>query len=517
MARTLHIQVAMAGTVLALAWANSHAASPDAIGDGKTLDDVNISSPVPTFLAVMAAVESNDFATADGLMTKLLASSDFQKFDAPKQLQHLMMAVQIASSLKDHPRALKLARQASELSTGEAIPWQARLVMAGLAGDFTDAAFSFTTLLKRWPDSLQSIDERMLTRMCLQILHKADADSAFEMLQSLYAVDWWPVHVAALDQVKYLLARHALDRGNGPLARAVSADVTSVQGLLLMRIDKRFSAIVKGDPKRFNIERAAVNEVAHWRAETERDPRDLEWVRQLASALIVNRRCDESLRVLDHALQRLRENDSARNFSDTSDTNWIMNERSGALSCLGRWNEAERQLLESSHQAEQGMANVSQALNMANFYVRLNKPAEALRMLESFSAAETHAGPYGMAVVERVRHSVAVQTNDVAEKERTFAYLSAHRADAMPLYENALYDEGRMDELASIAIQNLTGPETRGLALAALQSFMSRPSPPYVVYRTEGAHDSREREDVKRVAKQFGTLEHFRIYRPPGF
>jgi hypothetical protein len=478
------------------------------------LDEVNISSPDADYASAIAAAQAGDLATADRLMSNLINSSDFGSQDVQKQWTQLLMSAQVAGTLNDFARALVLASRASELPVDDPSPWALRLGIAFKLHDGTEAARSLTALVQRWPQALKQNGKNQLGNAFSMAILQANSDAAYELLQALQKANWDPLPPASRDSFRYHLARLALDRDNADLAATMTRDIVELGTLIYMRIDQRFSAIVATNPRQFDIERAAASAVVEARAKVASNPSSLEDFQALSEALRTNRQCKDSLTVLNKALQRWRSGDVNAAFSDASAINWIMDARSSALGCLGRWNEAAEQMLEATRQTEHGKTNVSQVLNLAELYADLERPSDALQLLELLK--DTTTSIYGGAVAEGVRHTVAVQTQNSVEMRRSMEYLAAHQADAPRIYSHALFEENRYDEVANAIVHNLADPKNRAQALAELQEFSVMPQTRLTASQADRYKALQSRSDIKAAVTQYGRIERFNIYRPPG-
>jgi hypothetical protein len=169
-------------------------------------------------------------------------------------------------------------------------------------------------------------------------------------------------------------------------------------------------------------------------------------------------------------------------------------------------------MVEASKQPDNGAANVNQVLDLAVLYADLNRPTEALRVLQTFGSRRTSA--YGQAVIEGIRYAVATQMHDAAEISRTETYLAAHQAEAPYIYINALAISGKWDELATIVMRKLQDPETRAGMLVRMQVYRQEPLTPFERRHPDTFKILCARDDVKAAVRMYGRIAKLNIYRP---
>lgn len=478
-----------------------------------------IDSPEAAVANVLRAVEEGRRNDAFAACSRLIASDAFAMLGTQRQRSILALAYSLARNLEDKTAAVEYARRATMIDGATGEDWQRRAISAMEAGDFADAAVSLTTIAKKWPRQLSTFPARVVGMTLDRVLSLDDADDAHGLLVALDGAGWLAVqdHDMA-SKYRYQLVLLALDRGNTAYATTLAKQVRGVRELIMMRADGRFDAIVKRNRDQFDIGRAVQREISEYRRALSRRPRSLRALVDLCRSMRVNRESAEVMSLVDEALTKWRSSSRERAFDDIEHIIWIMNMRSDLLVDLGRWDEAARQLSEAVMLPEQTKPNISQVLNLARLYVSLDRHQDARALLVSHDYLAGASSPYGRAVLEGIRYSIARKMNDSGELQRAREYIVKHKDDAKLTYEHMLAEEGLLDEVAALTIAALENPRTRGTALARSQGFADRP------FRTPGDEERSRfydalyaRADIRSTVDRYGKIEYYDIYGFIGF
>ncbi|HEY1632763.1 MAG TPA: hypothetical protein VGF56_15710 [Rhizomicrobium sp.] len=157
---------------------------------------------------------------------------------------------------------------------------------------------------------------------------------------------------------------------------------------------------------------------------------------------------------------------------------------------------------------EDGGVNVSQAINLADFYDDLGCPREAL------VATQTIGDPsgYGAMAYQRARACAFVQLGDKDGLAESVAYMQAHEADSASALLEAEICIGNMDEAAAAAIRLLGNPALRGDIIGELQDYKDLPEPPLAAQLHARWRALAARPDVAADVAKYGRVLHWPIW-----
>ena len=450
-------------------------------------------------------------AANDTLVT--LIEEEFDNLSAIQQHHALFLEAVCALQLREFPRALTLAQTSSALPDATAEDWALRLQAATANRDLADAAISLTHLARLDTRALNSFKKEYVMRLVSETAKLSDTEIRYNLLYALYDARYVADVGTSSDYLWYSLALLMLEKGEMDQAADVINNLHNTLPTLFMRVDKRFAAFVAANPQKFDMKRVAAAEVEYWQQVIDHNPRSLSAVYSEINALLVNQQYEQALQVADAAMEKIELGTPESAFDDADTVNWLANIRATALSKLGQFDAASKQMQIASEALENGHANVSQLLNLAEFQVVLKRPQEALDTLQRLSAATSG---YGKMTLENIRHLAAIQMNNAAERQRSMVYIAEHRSDAPAVYVEALLDEGDLDSAAQVVIQNVTDPKERAHTLASWQTYQEGEQTPVALERSQTIKRLMSREDMQTVFHQYGVIETFAIDRPPG-
>ncbi|MGH8028401.1 MAG: hypothetical protein ACREO3_00555, partial [Arenimonas sp.] len=330
------------------------------------------------------------------------------------------------------------------------------------------------------------------------------------LLEALFAAHWDPLAPAASDRW-FELAEIRLQRGDLAGASAAIARIASASVIAQLRTDRRFDALVDRDLPRFDLHAAAVAELAALRTRAARTPTLIAPRVAIMSTLMELGRDDEALAEADAMEADVAAAGPGRvAFDDQDEMVWVRDHRSIALLRLGRVDEAVAQMEAASQMREDGVPNVSQALNLAHVQSRRGRAADARIALAR--VGESLSG-YGRMVQVQEEMRAALLEGDPVRSEVALAYLVVHAEDSPQIARLALVDANRLDEAAARLVADLAAPTTRPGALSDVQDFLVPPPLP-----ADAEHRARwqrllERADVRAAIDRVGRREHYEVYR----
>lgn len=260
-----------------------------------------------------------------------------------------------------------------------------------------------------------------------------------------------------------------LEVGQDAEAARVADKVTTAVDLFGMKLDKRFAAIVKADPKLFDIDRAAVAELERLQKLYGQAPQGA-GADQIIEAMRTLGRFDEALTFADKTLTKPELLDD-RGYDNR---NWIEDRRALVLWDMGRFDEAIAAQRVAASRKEHGRDNVSQVINLADMLIDQGRFLEALEVVEPMSRSGT-ISPFGAGFVAGIRVCAYNGLSDEKAAQEAFAFVEAHVSDNRKARLSALLCANDTAGAAAHMIAWLSDPMDREEALRELSPAPDRP------------------------------------------
>jgi tetratricopeptide (TPR) repeat protein len=253
----------------------------------------------------------------------------------------------------------------------------------------------------------------------------------------------------------------------------------------------------------------------HLREVAAAEPQRLQIVNEIASMTILAGQDDAALKIVDDALAKARPAGGEKPaYTDMDQLIWTLNYRSSALYDLGRYAEAAAPMEEAAEKPEDGGENVSQMINLAEFYADVGRPADALRVIAK--VADRPMSPYGTMQVVDVRAMAYAQLGDKAGFAKALDYAKAHAEDAPDTLVRILLYANDLDGAAKAYIRRLGDPDQRTTALMALQIWRLPPGiSPFERELERRRGEVLDRPYVQAAINEVGRVERYDIYAPP--
>jgi len=454
-------------------------------------------------------VGQKQYAQADDILRNLLAPDEFHALAGAQRLLALRLGALTALQLRSPQRGLTLIRRACEMPQAAGEDWTLRVWAANSAREPREAAQALTVLAQRWPDRLSRLQERGALDPAMRALDKygsdADRDIVLSALFTVYfatepdsSSGWWRD-----------LALVQLGRSEQAAAVATLGRVTDPYVVISIEADKRFERIRSELDSRLNVA-----EIARWSIESaahrvRRNPDRLLPLIRLADLLADSLRFEESLRVVESAIDR-QEAQGETAYAD-SDALYatLLDYRAEALFSLGRFDAAVEQLKSASAPAPSAGRNVDQVIDLAGTYAQLGRPQEALATLEKLTPADG-----GELQAELVKLCAQVQLHDRKSSAESLRVLGEHRDEALGTYQEALLIAQRTDEGAALLISRLADPRLRSAALVAVQHYSAGARSPWMLEEDRLWRALIERADAREAIAAVGTLRAYPLRQP---
>ncbi len=457
---------------------------------------------------------ARDFEQALQSLTLLANTRGFSTLSATEQLEALAMAGRAATELHQDRASWEFSRRATEIPGASPATWLARARSAQKAQEVSDEILSLATYFERSPEPLKLFRNEILFQT-LRDAARLPVSSGLELryLRALYHAHWVLRDGQEPSYAWEKLALRLLEHGDEAEAAEVSTHIKNPDALIEMHIDRRFDPIVANHPDQFDVDAAASRQLRFIEAAVEREPQSLENKNSLIEALLRRQRYSAALEVTDsiEADRAGHQGDSNYLTRMESDYNWTLDLRAHALTGLNRWEEAVLQLETANHLPENGSDNVSQAINLAELNNDVERPDQALVILNRVKGP---LSPYGAAAAALERVRANVQLREEGEVAASLKFLSDHREDSLKLYQLALSDAGELDAAAQLMIERLTNPETRLEALDTVQHFAESPSTPVTAAEDARWEAVLARPEVRAAIEKVGRIETFSLRYP---
>jgi tetratricopeptide (TPR) repeat protein len=447
-----------------------------------------------------------------GAYTALQAAIDapaFGQINESAQHQALYLTGALALNQNDYKRAHEYFQRSSSMPGSAGEDWFYRFEAAYQLDDTPDAALSLSMLAAVWPETAARIKDEAVLRVANEAYKLPDRQISTRLLNALFNMHWTMEGGIEPSALWRKLATLCLQSNDMKAAMAAVARVTDPYTLVDMRADNRFQAMIKSMPARFDVGKAALDKLVQIQHLADANPRSLYWLMELTYAMLELGRFEEVLKLTDQVIAQAKPQEGQKPaFDDMNNLIWIMDSRARALRGLKRWDEAIAQLLRAGRRPERGDLNVSQAINLGILYYQLDRPDDALEVIEELG----DLSPYGRMQVAKVKLVAAVEKQDAAGVDKALQYLRDHQSDApSTLLEGLLYTD-RLDEASQMLQSWLADPILRANALAQVQQFAHPPHPPRQAQADDRFEALCARPEVRDAIAKVGKVGRYEIY-----
>ena len=485
----------------------SHSTKPAARADAASIGLATDAAQADPLTAASTWVAEKNWPQALAALRSIIDDRTFTKLPIGDQYRALSVAGRVASYHGPPELGYEYLGRAIAMPQAEYGDWYERLLAAGKLGHKADLVSALTVLMQRWPDRAGKIDSDFILQVVIEA-HYLPSGTVLPLLQALYNAHWklkWNIEPSATwrDLALLLLEKDRLSEAN-----EVATHITDSYVLIAMRADRRFDAVVAGNPAQFDIEQAAQREFHTLQAASDATPQSLQLKSRVILLLLNQQHYEAALASADSILSDIRStNYPGKLFEDfAEERSWFLGLRSTALQRVGRWDEGVAQLAAASLLLEKHGGNVDQLIDLGDLYCSLGRPREALSAIAGVTAATS---PYGAMHIENVRLNAASQLGDVKQVARSLQYLRVHRTDAPGMYEDALVTVNQADRAAHELIAELTNPVERQDALLSIQNFAPALSTPRDKDMDARRRSVIARSDVQAEIWKVGRVESY--------
>jgi tetratricopeptide (TPR) repeat protein len=455
------------------------------------------------------ALLSDKFAEAAAAVEDALSMPEFAELDDSVQFHVFLLGAHADSGREEYLGAHEFMVLATEFQEATAEHWFMRARYASWVDAWPDALTAVTHIAKRWPDDMTSENALLVSRIAYRSKERGrNKAEVLDLLNTLFRVNFtleWGTEPSGL---WFELISDALDRGDLRRAREISRRVQDPATLLHLRVDRRFEALVRSEPRVFDLKAAVTRECKRLAKAVAANPRSLSVRVQYGYALLTAGRFAELLRLTDDVIAKVNTaQEGASAFDDIPDElNWIYNHKAESLRALGRWEEALTVMEAGVRTEEGGSRNVSQAINLGWHYVDFGRPQDALDALQGIDWGHS-LSPYGRMQFQHVRYRAYLQLGNAREADNVLAYLREHREDAEGTWQLVLVDAGDFEGAAALLISRLRDQEQRYEALGEVQEYLPMPRLPRQAAQLASWEKLVSRPDVAAAIAEVGRRE----------
>ncbi|MHA6204117.1 hypothetical protein ACXU4B_06835 [Dyella soli] len=285
-------------------------------------------------------LRNGNLAAATAAFNRVLRSSAFARLPEEQRYHALAASGLLAQEAKENEAALRLLRQATGFRQADGRIWYTRLAIAFDLKDYTDSAYCVATIARRWPETLDDINDHAIYQIADRLDTTAAQASKRQMLESLHDARWMDSDGVPSplwrDLARLLIAQGRMDK-----AAAVAAQIDSARVAISMRIDKRFDGITQANPAAYDIDRIARAEVVAARERVRAEPGTLRRVTHLQGLLLGTREYDEVIALADGVIAQVKDVQGSSVYKDFDEEYvWVLDQRARALARQGHWDEA---------------------------------------------------------------------------------------------------------------------------------------------------------------------------------
>ncbi len=494
-------------TALALspaAWADDTPAAAVSTGD--------VSSTRAAMENGMNKARTKDFKGAAAEFQAIVDGPGFARLTADIRYGILIELVMAETNAGDAKAAQAHLDQAGAIAPGQRdlTYWEYALSLGYRLGTPDAVADAVTALARDFPDHLNDGDDRYFLAAVSMAGQRGGAHyrAALEALQTAGYHPADPFH--DVEYLKMDLVELYVEDGQPLAAKALAESLTQPNSILALQVDKRFAGFVTPDPAR--LVQARADAVTAAQALAAAHPTLIKGRINLAIALLDDDRPDDALKVLDAALADVaaaKPDSPAYSDVDTY-LNWVRDTRKTTLKTLGRWDEAVTAQIQARDTAKTD--RVSQRINLADLYIELSRPGDALAEVKTVDA--TNSSPYGAMAAEGARACAYAEQRDAAKLKASLDILKTHASAGYGPLMDGLRCAGDVDTLAAMYLQRLNDPGQRTTALMELQTWQPYPHMTDWDRKVEQVNSNiAARPDVRAAVEKYGVINTYPITR----
>ena len=399
--------------------------------------------------------------------------------------------------------------RASELPGAGPEDWMQRLSSANAAGLGADAWRAFNHLQNLRAPMLEGFGGREVIRFDALLGALPNAREARLALgRELEAEHREPLQDYNDESIVWAhYAEALLESGDAAHAAAAAGHITDPVVLTELAADRRFDAIVAGDPKLADPKAAAERYLPWARANAEANPHSLAAGIGVLRALALLDRTDDALAVVGRIDQAM-----ARGGRD----NLWFEDFPVELTTYQAWKGSLLVRAGRTHDAVQALTVVAACgctsevpLELARTFLEIGQAKAAQPWLEKVESDSLTIED--QLTLAETRVCVAAELGNSAGAEEGLAFLRAHRAARPHSLVAALVCASRLDEAGAELATQLADPHLRLAALGAAQVYADPVAQPHSAAQRQRWMQVMARPDVRQALDQVGRAATFAL------
>jgi len=473
--------------------ASAHATSDDALAPQQQALDLERAN-------LNALLQDAGAGVRAGMLDEARAVVDdpsFSSLESDAQYRGLLILGSALHANRQNTEAHAIAVRLTSMADADGQAWRLRLVSAPI-GDQTERLPCLARIAQNWPDQLANIDPSYIARSIVTTDNEpALADLRFQLLQALWA-NHWPGAQSILPPSEVWLALAEAYEGRGDTAHAllVSGSVIDPNVLIDVQIDRRYDRLKAAMGDQFDLAKAQLHYLDALKAAAASLPNQLGVVALLVAELGDENRIGEASGVLDAAVAKIKADtpDHPAYQNEAQQRLWMDDRRSTLLLLSGHVDAAVAEKTLAAGLQEDGQPNVSQAINLGDLLIGLNRPKAALAAVAGLT--DDNASPFGRMQLWNVRACADAELKDDADYQAELKKLRDHEADAPGALEQVLICANDLDGAAAVLIDRLGEADQRLEALREVQTYLQ----PAVELTMGRELDRREEKVAQRPA-----------------
>jgi tetratricopeptide (TPR) repeat protein len=479
--------------------------------------DASASNPVYELIEQgRQALIAEKYPEASKLFEQAIKRPEFGGADSKLQYFAFLLGSFAAEGTDDNLTAHEYLVVATRHPDADGETWLRRARAAVLLEKWTDAGESLTHVAREFPKALtgDQFQAWLINKAVRELgLNPRLRAQRTALLDALYDAGYKTEYGTEPSHLWLLMATDAIENKDPKRARDVSRRITDSSVLIAMRIDRRFDALIKEEPKLFDVRAAAEREAKQLKGVVKQRPKSLGAQVQFGYALYTLGQFDEMLALANGAIARVEKAPADQPPYDDVDEslNWIFNHKSMALAALGRWDEAAQVLADWERNERNKEDKVSQAINLGFLFNEMGRPDDALKAVNALDWSRGMS-EYGRTQCQYVRFQAFQQQGKDSEVREIVSWMREHQKDSLETAQSTLLEAGDVDGAAALLITRLRDADDRATALAEIQDYA-------VAARTgrrkklDALNESLlARADVAAAIAEVGRRETFPIY-----
>ncbi len=448
-------------------------------------------------------LKDGDTVGALPLMRRVLGASDFDSLPSNDQHRALLAGGLAELQSGAAATAVQLLRRAVQMPEAGDTDWLLLASAGHAAKDRGAVVEAVTTIARRWPDRLSAdVDPVVSYALSVAPLEEDDRQGRIDLFSALYDARWPHGHFSDGSYIWSDLAAMVFAGGDENRAAEIARAVAVPRAIVGMCMGRDDDALLRKAPDVCDLGKRMEAYLAEVRERAAAQPDKLQAQHHLLDVLVQAGDDAEALKLADEDLARAKGPHSP--YTDGADwIGWVHNARSHALRDLGRSDEAVAAMRAGMALPEDGGANISQVVNLADLLNALGRPKEALEVI-------SHVGPgspYGEMQILSVRGVAWAQLGDKERLAKAIAEARGRLKDAPSALEDILIAANDLDGAAALFVQRLGDKTMRWEALMDLQDWKDiGPNSPVKAELDRRFAAVRARPEVQAAVQSIGRI-----------